>query len=187
MENVDDIMLELEDKMEKSLAVFHDQLSGVRTGKASPEFVENVQVPYYGTPTRLRELANISTPEPRLIVINVFDPTALGDIEKAILAANLGVTPINDGRLIRVPIPELDEERRKDLVKVLKRIAEEARVAVRNVRREANDHIKRIQKDGKISEDDRDSAMGEVQKHTDTNIDSIDEAQAAKEKDLMMV
>jgi len=187
MENVDDIMLELEDKMEKSLAVFHDQLSGVRTGKASPEFVENVQVPYYGTPTRLRELANISTPEPRLIVINVFDPTALGDIEKAILAANLGVTPINDGRLIRVPIPELDEERRKDLVKVLKRIAEEARVAVRNVRREANDHIKRIQKDGKISEDDRDGAIGEVQKHTDTNIASIDEAQVAKEKDLMMV
>jgi ribosome recycling factor len=187
MENVDDIMLELEDKMEKSLAVFHDQLSGIRTGKASPEFVENVQVTYYGTPTRLRELANISTPEPRLIVINAFDPTALGDIEKAILAANLGVTPINDGRLIRVPIPELDEERRKDLVKVLKRIAEEARVAVRNVRREANDHIKRIQKDGKISEDDRDGAIGEVQKHTDTNIASIDEAQAAKEKDLMMV
>ena len=186
-ESVDDIILGAEEKMSKTLEFLQEQFSGVRTGKASPELVEHVQVPYYGTPTRLREIAGISTPEPRLIVINAYDPTSLPDIEKAILAANLGVTPINDGRVIRVPIPELDEERRKDLTKVVKRMAEEARVAERNVRRDANEHIRALQKDGKITEDDREDALKEVQKSTDEHTGKIDDLLAAKETDIMEV
>jgi len=187
MESADNVLLEFEDRVDKSVKVLHDQLMGVRTGKASPEFVENVQVSYYGTATRLRELSNISTPEARLIVISPYDPTSLPDIERAILAANLGVTPINDGRLIRVPIPELDEERRRDLTKVVHRMAEEARVAIRNLRRDANEQVRKLQKDHAISEDDRDTALAEVQKLTDQYVGKIDTQQAAKDKDLMAV
>jgi ribosome recycling factor len=187
MDTVDDILLDTEEKMSKSLTFLQEQLSGVRTGKASPALVENVMVPYYGTPTRLREIAGISTPEPRLIVINAYDPTALGDIEKAVLGANLGVTPVNDGRVIRVPIPELNEERRGELTKVARRMAEDARVAMRNVRREANDHIKALQKAGKITEDDREDALKEIQKSTDEYIAKIDEAVQAKEAEIKEV
>lgn len=187
MESTDDVLLDLEEKMDRTLKVLKDQFAGLRTGKASPALVENVQVPYYGTPTRLREIAGISAPEPRLLVINPYDPTALPDIEKAILAANLGVTPRNDGRVIRVPIPELSEERRKEIVKVARRQAEEARVAVRNVRREANDAIKALQKDGKVSEDVRDQALAEVQKGTDAHIAKIDGEVKNKEAELMVV
>lgn len=187
MDTVDDIVLELEEKMSKSMSVLHEQFSGVRTGKASPELVENVQVPYYGTPTRLKELANISTPEARLIVISAYDPTVLPEVEKAILAANLGVTPMNDGRVVRVPIPELDEERRKDLAKVVKRMAEDTRVAVRNVRREANDGVKTLQKNSKITEDDREAALKDIQKHTDDCIEEIDKILEAKEVEIMSV
>ena len=160
---------------------------GIRTGKASPALVENIKVPYYGTPTRLKEIAGISTPEPRLIVINPFDPTVLPETEKAILAANLGVTPINDGRLIRVPIPELSEERRTEMAKVTKRMAEEGRVAVRNVRRDANDHIKDIQKNGKITEDEKENALEQTQKTTDEYIDKIDGLLNAKTEEIMAV
>lgn len=187
MDSLDDILLDAEGKMEKSFDVLHEQLAGVRTGKASPALVENVVVPYYGTPTRLREIAGIATPEPRLIVINAYDPTALADIEKAILGANLGVTPANDGRVIRIPIPELNEERRIELGKVARRMAEDAKVAVRNVRREANDHIKAVQKDGKITEDDRDAGLKDIQKSTDEHVDKIDEALAKKEQEIMAV
>jgi ribosome recycling factor len=187
MDSMDDVLLDCEDKMTKTESFLHEQFSGVRTGKASPALVENVQVPYYGTLTRLRELANISTPEPRLIVINAYDPTALPEIEKAILAANVGVTPINDGRLIRVPIPELNQERRAEMTKVARRMAEEARVAVRNVRRECNDAVKALQKASTITEDDRDSALEEIQKLTDQIIGQIDTALKAKEADIMEV
>lgn len=187
MESAEEVLLETEEKMEKTLSVLGDQFAGVRTGKASPQLVENISIPYYGTPTRLKELANISTPEPRLIVINPYDPTALGDIGKAIQAANIGVTPMNDGRLIRVPIPELDEERRRDLVKVVKRMSEEARVAVRNLRRDGNDLVKRLQKDGKISEDERDTALEEIQTLTDDHVSKIDTTQSDKEKEVMEV
>lgn len=187
MESAEEILFEVEEKMEKTLAVLSEQFSGIRTGKASPELVENVTVPYYGTPTRLKELANISTPEPRLIVISPYDPTSLGDIEKAILAANVGVTPMNDGRLVRVPIPELDEERRREMVKVLGRMAEEARVAVRNLRREGNDQLKKLQKAGTISEDEREKGLEDVQTLTDDHVAKIDSAQAKKEEDIMEV
>jgi ribosome recycling factor len=187
MESVDDVLLDAEEKMTRTLAVLNEQFSGIRTGKASPALVENVRVEYYGTPTRLREIAGISTPEARLIVIHAYDPTALPNIEKAILAANLGVTPINDGKLIRVPIPELSEERRAEMTKVARRQSEDGRVAIRNVRREANDHIKALQKNGKITEDERDAALAEIQKSTDEYIAKIDEHLRGKEKELMAV
>jgi ribosome recycling factor len=187
MENIDDVLLNAEEKMSKSVDFLQQEMGGLRTGKASPSLVENITVDYYGTATRLRDLAGISTPEPRLIVINAYDPSSLPAIEKAILAANVGVTPMNDGRVIRIPIPELSEERRKELTKIAKRIAEEQRVAVRNVRREANDQVKSLQKNSKITEDDRDSALDDIQKYTDDYTKKIDELLEAKEKDIMEV
>ncbi|HNR93583.1 MAG TPA: ribosome recycling factor [Kiritimatiellia bacterium] len=187
METLDDILLDSDDKMSKALEYLQQELAGLRTGKASPSLVDHIAVDYYGAATRLREIAGISTPEPRLIVINAYDPSALPAIEKAILAANIGVTPISDGRLIRIPIPELTEERRRELTKVAKRQAEEQRVAVRNVRRDANEAIKNLQKSSKITEDERDSGLEEIQKYTDDYIKKIDALLAAKEKDIMQV
>lgn len=187
MESIDDVLLDAEEKMSKSLSVLNEQFSGIRTGKASPALVENISVQYYGAPTRLREIAGIATPEARLIVITSYDPNALPDIEKAILAANLGITPINDGRVIRVPIPELNEERRNELIKLARRMSEEMRVAVRNVRREANDAIKALQKKAAITEDDRDRGMEDIQKGTDDYIGKIDAALKNKEADVLEV
>jgi ribosome recycling factor len=187
MDTVDDVLLDAEEKMDNTIKVLKEQFAGLRTGKASPALVENVQVPYYGTPTRLRDIAGISAPEPRLIVINAYDPTALADIEKAILAANLGVTPRNDGRVIRLPIPELSEERRKEIVKVAKRLSEEARVSIRNVRRDANDAVKALQKKGTVTEDDRDAGLIEIQKSTDAHIGQIDTDLKHKEMEVMAV
>lgn len=175
------------DKMEKCIEHLKGQFSALRTGKASPALVDNLTVPYYGVPTKLRELANISTPEARLIVINAFDPSVLKEIEKTIIAANLGVTPLNDGRVIRVPIPELSQERRAEIIKVAKRYAEEARVAIRNIRRDTNEEIKNIQKGGKATEDERDQALKDIQKSTDDFIKKVDDTMAAKEKELMVV
>ena len=185
--DLNSVLRDSTDKMAKCCTLLKEQFSGLRTGKASPALVENVSVVYYGTPMRLRDIANIATPEPRLITINPFDPTALPEIEKAILAANLGVTPRNDGRIIRVPIPELNEERRKEIVKVARSQSEDARVAVRNVRREANDLVKKLQKDGKISEDERDKGLDEVQKTTDAHIATIDNNLKAKEAEVMAI
>ena len=134
MQTVSDVLKDANVKMDNTMRMLKDQFAGLRTGKASTALVDGVQVSYYGTPTRLRDLANISTPEPRLITISPYDPTVLGEIEKAILAANLGVTPQSDGRLVRIRIPELNEERRKEIVKVAKSRSEDARVAIRNVR-----------------------------------------------------
>lgn len=187
MESTDDVLLEAEDKMTKCVEHLTHELSGLRTGKASPSLVDSIPVEYYGTMTKLREIAGISTPEPRLIVINAYDPSALAAIDKAILAANIGVTPINDGRVIRIPIPELSEERRKELIKVGKRMSEDARIAIRNVRRDSNEAIKNLHKGNKITEDDRDAATGEIQKLTDGFITKIDTMIATKEKDIMVV
>ena len=184
---IDDILLESEDKMDKTVQFLQQELSGLRTGKANPALVDTITVDYYGTPTRLRDISNISTPEPRLIVISPFDPSSLGLIEKAIVAANIGITPMNDGRLIRVPIPELSEERRKDMVKMAGRVTEEQRVSVRNIRRDSNEQIKSLQKNGDITEDDRDSALDQIQKSTDEHIKKMDSMLAAKEKDIMEV
>ena len=187
MESLDEILLDAEEKMEKSVTHLHQELSGLRTGKASPALVENIGVDYYGATTRLRELAGIATPEPRLIVINPFDPTSRDAICRAILAANVGVTPVDDGRVIRIPIPELSEDRRKDLVKVAKRLSEEARIAIRNVRRDGNELIKGLQKKSAITEDERDQGVEEIQKLTDTYTKKVDDMVAAKEKDILVV
>lgn len=187
MQTAQDVIRDATDKMDNTLKVMKGNFSGLRTGKASPSLVDGLQVPYYGTPTRLRDMANISTPEPRSITISPFDPTVLPEIEKAILAANLGVTPRNDGRLIRIQIPELTEERRKEIVKVAKRQAEDSRVAIRNVRRDANEMLKTLQKDGKISEDDRDRALNDIQKLTDGHTAKIDEELKNKEAEVMAV
>ena len=187
MDSIDDVVLMAEDKMSKCVEHLGNEFAGLRTGKASPALVENIDVSYYGSQTRLRELANISTPEPRLIVITAYDPSSLPDIEKAIAAANVGVTPLNDGRVIRVPIPELSEERRGEIIKVAKHVSEDSRVAVRNVRREANDAIKAMEKDGKITEDDKDMGRKEVQKSTDDYMKKIEEMLSAKEEELMEV
>ncbi len=183
----DDVLLESDDKMSKSVEFLQKELAGLRTGKASASLVENINVEYYGNQTRLRQIAGIATPEPRLIVINPYDPTALQAIEKAILASNIGITPMNDGRIIRIPIPELSEERRKDLVKVAHRLTEEAKVSIRSVRREANEQIKTLQKSSDITEDERDEALEEIQKYTDDYSKKVDDLLAAKEKDIMAV
>lgn len=187
MESSDDILLEADDKMQKSVEFLQSELSGLRTGKASPSLVENIDIDYYGTQTKLKQLANISTPEPRLIVINAFDPSSLPAVEKAILASNIGITPMNDGRVIRIPIPELSEERRKDLVKIAHRQAEEAKVAVRNVRREANEQVKALQKNSKITEDERDETLKQIQDYTNSYTSKIDKLVEAKETDILKV
>lgn len=184
---MDNILLATEDKMDKTVEFLHQELNGLRTGKAHPSLVDTITVDYYGTPTRLRDIANISTPEPRLIVISPFDPSSLGLIEKAIIAANIGITPMNDGRLIRVPIPELSEERRKEMVKMAGRTTEEQRVTIRNIRRDANEQIKSAQKNGDITEDERDSALETIQKATNEHIKKMDDMLAAKEKDVLEV
>jgi len=187
MESTEEVLIEAEEKMEKSVEFVREQFSGLRTGKASPALVENIPVHYYGSMTRLRELAGIATPESRLLVINAYDPTALGAIEKAILGANLGVTPMNDGRVIRIPIPELSEERRVEMTKLSKRMAEEGRIAVRNVRRDSNEQVKALEKNGKATEDDRDETLKTIQKLTDDYIRKIDDAAKAKETEMMSV
>lgn len=187
MDNLDDVLLDAEDRMGKAVDYLHSEFGGLRTGKASPSLVENIQVAYYGTSTRLRDLANISTPEPRLLVINPFDPSAIDAMAKAIQAANLGITPLSDGRVIRIPIPELSEERRRELLKVAKRMAEDQRVAVRNIRHEANDQIKALQKQNQITEDERDRALSDIQESTDAHIKKINEMVTAKEADVMQV
>ena len=184
---LDNILLETEEKMDKTLQFLQQELAGLRTGKAHPSLVDTITVDYYGTPTRLRDISNISTPGPRLIVISPFVPSSLGLIEKAIIAANIGITPMNDGRLIRVPIPELSEERRKEMVKMAGRMTEEQRVAIRNIRRDANDQIKGLQKNGDITEDERDSALEDIQKSTDEHIKKMDEMLAGKEKEILEV
>ena len=187
METTTEVLLAAEEKMDKAVEFLQQELNGLRTGKASPSLVENITVDYYGAASRLRDISNISTPEPRLITISPFDPSSLGTIEKAIIAANIGITPLNDGRLIRVPIPELSEERRKDLAKVASRTTEEQRVAARNVRREANDQLKALEKGGKITEDDLTASLEEIQTLTDAHIKKMDELLAAKEKEVMDV
>ena len=149
--------------------------------------MDGIKVDYYGAPTPIKNLATISTPEPRQIKIAPFDPTVLAEMNKAILAANLGVTPQTDGRVLRITIPELNEERRKEIVKVAKRHAEDQKVAMRNVRRDANETVKKLQKDGKITEDERDQGLQKIQKATDDGIAKIDAELKAKEAEVMAV
>jgi ribosome recycling factor len=185
MDDLNMITLEAEEKMSKAVEFLQEEFGGLNTGKASPAMVDKITVDYYGSPTRIQQLGNISIPEPRLIVISPFDPSVLPEINKAILAANIGVTPMNDGRIIRIPIPELSEERRQEMVKIAGRNAEEQRVAIRNVRREANDQAKALEKGGDITEDDLKMTLDEIQKLTDKYVKQVDDALASKEKDIL--
>ncbi|HVA77841.1 MAG TPA: ribosome recycling factor [Candidatus Binataceae bacterium] len=174
-------------EMEKSVEAFRHELSRVRTGRASTALVENLQVNYYGAKTPMRQLAGLAAPEPRLIVITPYDKGAMHEIEKAIQTSDLGLNPMNDGKVIRVPLPELTEDRRKDLVKHVRKIAEEFRVGVRNHRRDANDMLKDLHKDKQVSDDDLRAAETKVQGFTTGFIDRIDKVLQAKEAEIMEV
>jgi ribosome recycling factor len=183
----DEILLETETAMEKGFEYLQHEFAAVRTGKASPALVENIDVEAYGAQMKLKQLALITTPEPRLLVIQPFDASTTKDIERAIKESKVGINPIVDGKLIRMPIPALSEERRKDLVKGIKQMSEEARVRVRSARRDGIDAIKKAQKDGTISEDDLETYEKEIQKITDNFGKKIDDATAHKEADILKV
>jgi ribosome recycling factor len=183
----DEILLETEEAMEKSVDYMNHEFATLRTGKASPALVDNIDVTAYGASMKLKQLALISTPEPRLLVIQPFDASVTRDIEKALIESKLGITPAVDGKLIRLPIPELSEERRKELVKTARHMAEEARVRVRGARRNGIDLVKKIEKEGQITEDDRHSLEAEIQKLTDKYVKDIDHHLETKETDIMRV
>ena len=184
---LEDALEEAELKMMKSEEVIKNEFASIRTGKASPALVENVMVDYYGTKTRLRDLAGISAPEVRLLVIQPWDPGALEAVEKAVLSANIGLNPINDGKIIRIPIPEMREERRRDMVKVIKNISEEGRVAIRNVRRDANHELESLYKSGTLPEDEKFRALKDIQEKTDEYIKEIDTLLKEKEEELLRI
>lgn len=178
---------EATDRMKKAVAALSHEFAGVRTGRASGSLLEKISVEYYGVSTPLLQIAAISVPEPQLLVITPYDRTAMNAIEKAILASDLGLNPSNDGQIIRLPFPPLTEERRKELAKLCRHYAEESRVAIRNIRRDINDSLKRQEKAGEISEDDLRRAEVEVQKATDSHIKDIDELLRRKEQEIMEV
>jgi ribosome recycling factor len=172
-------------RMDKVLTDLQQEIAGIRTGRASVGIFDNIRVDYYGTPTPLNQVANLHAPDPTLITIQPWDVSLIGAIEKSIRTSDLGLNPANDGKLIRVPIPALTEERRRDLVKRLHHVAEEHRVASRNIRRDANEHLKKLLKDKLISEDDERRALDEVQKMTDVHISKVDAASKAKETEIL--
>jgi ribosome recycling factor len=172
-------------RMEKVLSDLQHEMAGVRTGRASISLLDNVRADYYGTATPLNQLATLHVPEPSMITVQPWDVSQIGAIEKSIRAADLGLNPANDGKIIRVPIPPLTDERRKELVKKLHHIAEDHRVAMRNVRRDANENVKKLLKDKVISEDDDRRALDEIQKLTDGSIAKLDQAAKTKEKEIM--
>ncbi len=177
----------IEEKMEKSINVFAENLAAVRAGRANPAILNKVKVDYYGVETPVSQVAGISVPEARLIVVQPWDASILKEIEKAILASDIGINPNNDGKVIRLSFPELNEERRKELVKEIKKMAEEAKVAIRSVRREGIDEFKKRQKEALITEDDLRIAEEDIQKITDKKIEEIDNITANKEKEIMSV
>ena len=178
---------EADHKMERAVEVTREEFSGVRTGRATPAILNRVMVNYYGTPTPMNQLASFSVPEPRLLVIQPYDRGAVPAMEKAIMQSDLGLSPSNDGQVIRLAFPQLTEERRKELIRVVHGRAEEGRVAVRNVRRHAKEDLERLKKDGEISEDDLNRAEKALQKLTDQHITRIDELLSHKEQELMEV
>jgi len=182
-----EVIAKFEEKMNVVIEVEKKEFSGIRTGRANPSLLDRIHADYYGTPTPLPQMANISTPDPRTLVVTPWDKGMLSKIEKAILASDLGLNPTNDGNVIRMSLPHLTEERRKDLVKMVKKIAEDMRVAVRNVRRDAVEAVKKMEKDGVITEDDLKRAQDEIQKATDKHIADIDKQLMAKETEIMQV
>ncbi|HAI21635.1 MAG TPA: ribosome recycling factor [Clostridiales bacterium UBA8153] len=184
---VKDIMVEAESRMEKVIEGFRRELAGLRAGRATPALLDKIRVEYHGVPTPINQLASIGVPEPRQLVVQPWDKGAIPSIEKAILKSELGITPLTEGSLIRLTVPQLTHERRQDLVKVVRKKAEEEKVAIRNIRRDAMVALKDMQKAGKISEDDGRRATDDAQKLTDRFIKQVDTATAAKEKEIMEV
>ncbi|NDY43128.1 ribosome recycling factor [Dissulfurirhabdus thermomarina] len=181
----DEVLSDSERRMEKATSAFEKDLAKVRTGRATPALLEGIAVDYYGSSMPINQVASVSVPESRLLVVQPWDVNVLGEIEKAILRSELGLTPNNDGKVIRVSVPPLTEERRKDLVKLVRKMAEEARVAVRNIRRDAIERLKRRKKEKEISEDDMFRLQDEIQKLTDAFVKRVDEILAAKEKEIL--
>lgn len=186
-ENKDEVLREADEKMRKAVSVNVEDLSSIRSGRASPSLLQRIQVDYYGTKVPINQLANLSVPEPRLLVVAPYDPNSISAIEKAILASDLGITPNNDGQVVRLAFPQLTEDRRKELVKVAHVRAEEGRVAVRNVRRHAKQELEKMKKDGSLSEDEERGAENELQKLTDRHVGEVDDNLERKERELSEV
>jgi len=184
---IKEVVSEAEDRMKKAIDVLRKDLASLRAGRATPALLDKILVDYYGVPTPINQMANVSVPEPRLLVIQPWDKSVISSIEKAILKSDLGLTPNNDGTVIRLSIPQLTQERRNELVKVVRKKAEDARVAIRNVRRDANEHLKDMEKKHEISEDDFKRAQEEVQKLTDKCIKDVDKILENKEQEVMEV
>lgn len=184
---IKDIIVKAEEKMNKTISVLKSDLSTLRAGRANPTMLDRIKVDYYGSPCPLSQVANISAPEPRVLVISPWEKSLIKEIEKAILVSDLGINPSNDGSVIRLVVPELTEETRKNLVKVVKKTGEEAKVALRSIRREANDKIKALKKDGDITEDELKNSEDKVQKIIDTYVKEVDSLITAKEKEIMSI
>lgn len=184
---IKDIEKNMQEKMEKTINVLKHELSTLKAGRANPSLLDRISVEYYGTVTPLNQLANIAAPEPRILTISPWDIKSIPIIEKAILKSDLGINPSNDGKMIRLVIPQLTEERRKDLVKVIRRLGEDSKVAIRNIRRDANDQLKKLKKDGKVTEDELKKSETDIQKTTDKCIKEADKAIEQKEKEIMEV
>lgn len=184
---IKEVYKQSEEKMSKTVSVLKKELTSLKAGRANPSILDKIVVQYYGTPTPLNQLAGIAAPEPRMLTIQPWDPKALKDIEKEILKSDLGLNPSNDGKIIRLVIPELTEETRKNLVKVVKKQGEEAKIAARSIRREANEKIKVWKKEGTVTEDEEQNAEDDIQELTDKTISEIDKIVANKEKEIMEV
>lgn len=184
---MDEIIQKFETGAENAITALKDQLAKVRTGRANVAILDGISVDYYGTPTPLNQVANLSTPEPRVIMVQAWEKNLLPEIEKAIIGANIGLTPQNDGKVIRLPIPALTEDRRKELVKQARKMGEECKVAIRNQRRDANEALKKSEKSKEISEDDSKRAQEDVQKHTDDRVKEVDTVISKKEDEIMTV
>ena len=183
--DIETILLDAEDRMEKAMSALEREFAKLRTGRASTSLVDGIKADYYGTPTPISQMASVAVPDSRTITIQPWDKGGIAVVEKAILKSDLGLTPVNDGKIIRISIPPLTEERRKDLVKVARKYGEDAKVAVRNVRRDANDTLKKLEKDKSITEDEQKKAEADVQKLTDKFVGDVDKKCAAKEKEIM--
>ena len=184
---IDNLIDVINDRMDSAFLAMQESFSGVRTGKASPALVENIMVDYYGTSTKLRDIAGITAPEPRMLVIQPWDTSAVHSIEKAIINSNVGISPVSDGRVIRLPIPELSEERRAEMTKVVKNRAEDTRVEIRNIRRDANEFAKKSQKGTAITEDDLKVLLKDIQDLTDSHIEMVNTELEKKSAELMQV
>jgi ribosome recycling factor len=187
MAAIEDFLADAKRRMDKSIEATHHEFNSIRTGRASPALLDRVTIDYYGTQTPLKSLASISAPEPRLLVVQPFDPGAIKNIERAVQESDLGLTPSNDGKVVRLPIPALTEERRKDLVKVVRRVAEDGKVAIRNVRRDVMQHLKELVVNGDVGDDEERRAEQQVQKLTDEHTKSIDDLLKVKEAEIMEV